>query len=139
MVDTAVARYPFIDPDRMGVLGGSYGGYMTSWIIGHDNRFKAALSERAVNNILSLEWTSDIAGFFRFEFGSDQLAHPEEYIRMSPITYVRDIIALRMMGKPVEFVRFPGENHELSRSGSPIHRIQRANIVLEWFGRHLKP
>ena len=80
---------------------------------------------------------------------------------MSPITYARHhhalliihseddsaaieqgeqlFIALRMMGKPVEFVRFPGENHELSRSGSPIHRIQRANIVLEWFDRHLKP
>ncbi len=163
VVDTAIARYPFVDPDRLGVLGGSYGGYMTSWMIGHDHRFKAALSERAVNNLLSLEWTSDIAGFFRFEFGTDQLEHPEEYIRMSPITYARDIatpvlivhseddlrcpieqgeqlfIALRMMGKPVEFVRFPGENHELSRSGSPIHRIQRANIVLEWFDRHLKP
>lgn len=162
VVDDALRRYPFIDAERLGVLGGSYGGYMTSWIVGHTKRFKAAISERAVNNLLSLEWTSDIAGMFRFEHGVDQFERPDEYIRMSPITYVRDIetpvliihseddlrcpieqaeqlfIALRMFGKPVEFVRFPAETHELSRSGSPIHRVQRAEIVLEWFGRHLK-
>ena len=163
VVDDALRRCAYIDSERLGVLGGSYGGYMTSWIIGHTNRFKAAISERAVNNMLSMEWTSDIAGFFRFEHGVDQFQRPDEYIRMSPTSYVQDVqtpvmiihseddlrcpieqgeqlfIALRMLGKPVEFVRFPAETHELSRSGSPIHRVQRAEIVLDWFDRHLTP
>jgi dipeptidyl aminopeptidase/acylaminoacyl peptidase len=162
VVDTAIARFPFIDPDRLGVLGGSYGGYMTSWIVSHTDRFVAACSERAVNNFLSLEWTSDVATAFRGWVGVSHLDQPDEYLRCSPITYVRDIhtpilivhseedlrcpmeqadqlfVALRLLGREVELVRFPGEGHELSRSGSPAHRIQRAEIILEWFDRHLK-
>jgi dipeptidyl aminopeptidase/acylaminoacyl peptidase len=161
VLDTALERYPFVDGERAGILGGSYGGYMTSWIVGHTDRFKAACSERAVNNLLSLEWNSDIATTFRTELGVSHLDDPDEYLRHSPITYVRNImtpllilhseddlrcpitqaeeffVALRSLGKEVEFYRFPGESHELSRSGSPVHRMQRAEIILEFFNRHL--
>jgi dipeptidyl aminopeptidase/acylaminoacyl peptidase len=161
VLDTALERFAFIDGERAGLLGGSYGGYMTSWIVGHSDRFKAACSERAVNNLLSLEWNSDIATVFRTELGVTHLDDPEEYLRRSPITYVRNIttpllilhseddlrcpitqaeeffVALRSLGKEVEFYRFPAESHELSRSGSPVHRVQRFEIILEFFDRHL--
>ncbi len=161
VLDAALERDPSLDAERVGVLGGSYGGYLTSWLIGHTDRFAAACSERAVNNVSSLETSSDMAGFFRYEFGLGHLDAPELYQRISPITYVRDIttpvlilhseddlrchieqadqlyVALRLLGKPVEYWRFPEEGHELSRSGSPRHRVQRAEIILDWFGRHL--
>jgi dipeptidyl aminopeptidase/acylaminoacyl peptidase len=161
VVDTALERFPFLDPERAGVHGGSYGGFMTSWIIGHTGRFAAAVSERAVNNLLSLEWSSDAAGSFRHELGVGHLDDPDEYLRMSPVTYVRDIrtpvlilhseddlrchieqadclwVALRLLGREVDYYRFAGESHELSRSGSPRHRVQRAELVLNWMRRHL--
>jgi dipeptidyl aminopeptidase/acylaminoacyl peptidase len=161
VLDAALAREPSFDPDRVGVLGGSYGGFLTSWLIGHTDRFAAACSERAVNNLESEEWSSDVAGTFRHELGVSHLERPEVYRRVSPITYVRDIhtpvlilhseedlrchpeqadqlhLALRMLGRPVEYWRFPEENHGLSRGGSPRHRVQRAEIILDWFGRHL--
>ena len=161
VVDAALEQYPFIDPERVGVLGGSYGGYMTSWIVGHTDRFKAACSERAVNNLASLNMTSDIAGIDRLWFGVTHIEDPEEYARMSPITYVDAMTtplliihsdddlrcpyeqadqlfyALRDLGREPEYYRFPGESHELSRSGSPAHRIQRAELILEFFTRHL--
>jgi dipeptidyl aminopeptidase/acylaminoacyl peptidase len=161
VLDAALAREPALDAERVGVLGGSYGGYLTSWLVGHTDRFAAACSERACNNLESEEWSSDSAGYFRYEFGVTHLDRPEVYRRMSPMTYVRDIdtpvlilhaeddlrchveqadqlfVALRMLGKPVEYWRFPAEGHEMSRSGSPRHRVQRAEIILDWFGRHL--
>lgn len=161
VLDAALERDSSLDPDRVGVLGGSYGGYLTSWLIGHSDRFAAACSERAVNNMESEEWSSDAAGLFRYEIGVTHLEAPEVYRRISPITYVHDIstpvlilhsendlrchieqadqlfVALRMLGKPVEYWRFPEESHGLSRGGSPRHRIQRAEIILDWFGRHL--
>lgn len=161
VLDAALAREPALDPERVGVLGGSYGGYMTSWLVGHTDRFAAACSERACNNLESEEWSSDSAGYFRYEFGVTHLDRPDVYRRMSPMSYVRDIdtpllilhaeddlrchveqadqlfVALRMLGKPVEYWRFPAEGHEMSRSGSPRHRVQRAEIILDWFGRHL--
>ena len=162
VVDEAVSRFDFIDPDRLGVLGGSYGGYMTSWIVSHSNRFKAAISERAANNLLTLEQSSDIATAFNSYQGVTHLEDPDLYIRQSPTTYVADIhtplmilhseedlrcpihqaeelfTALRLLQRDVEMVRFPGESHELSRSGAPKHRIERMEIVLEFFDRHLK-
>ncbi len=143
------------------MLGGSYGGYLTSWLIGHTDRFAAACSERACNNLESEEWSSDSAGCFRYEFGVNHLDAPEVYRRISPMSYVRDTatpllilhsendlrcpieqaedlyVRLKMTGRDVEFVRFPGENHELSRSGSPRHRIQRLELILDWFDRKL--
>ena len=162
-LDGALAHEPAIDAERIGIIGGSYGGYMASWAIGHTNRFAAAVSERAVNNIASLEWTSDIAGLVRNELGTDPWTDRAELERESPITYVRDIDTpvlilhsendlrcpieqadqlfgqLRLLDKPVEYWRFPGEGHELSRSGSPSHRVRRAEIILDFFARHLKP
>jgi dipeptidyl aminopeptidase/acylaminoacyl peptidase len=163
VVDTALERFPFLDGERLGVLGGSYGGFMTSWIIGHTKRFKAALSERAVNHMVSAFGSSDIFWIFERQFGGPMWEHVDEWLRMSPATYARDIetpllvvhsesdlrcnveqgehlfTLLRLLGKDVEMLRFPSEGHELSRSGSPVHRVQRFEAVLEWFGRYLDP
>jgi len=163
VVDSALERFPFLDADRLGVLGGSYGGYMTSWIVGHTNRFKAALSERAVNHLVSAFGSSDVFWIYQRQFGGPMWEHVDDWLRMSPATYARDIetpllvvhsendlrcnveqgehlfILLRLLGKEVEMLRFPGESHELSRSGSPVHRVQRFEAILEWFGRYLSP
>ncbi len=160
-VETACQRFSWLDPDRVGILGGSYGGFMTSWAIGHTNRFRAACSERACNNLLTMEHSADIAGFIRSYVGPDHLTDPGAYLRHSPVSYVRDMttpllilhsdndlrcpisqaeelfVALRLLGREPVMYRFPGENHELSRSGSPRHRITRAELILDWFRRHL--
>jgi dipeptidyl aminopeptidase/acylaminoacyl peptidase len=163
VVDTALERFPFLDAGRLGVLGGSYGGYMTSWIVGHTKRFKAALSERAVNHLVSAFGSSDLFWIFERQFGGPMWENVEEWLRMSPATYAREIdtpllvvhsendlrcnieqgehlfTLLRLLGKQVEMLRFPAESHELSRSGSPVHRVQRFEAILEWFGRYLEP
>ncbi|HEU4840959.1 MAG TPA: S9 family peptidase [Ilumatobacteraceae bacterium] len=164
VLDGALARYRFCDPDRVGMLGGSYGGYMATQLAGRfSDRFRGICSERAVNNLVSEEWSSDIATAFRAEHGVNHLEDPELYAAMSPIRYVADIdvpmlllhsendfrcpisqaeelfVALRLLGKDVTFYRFPGEGHELSRSGSPVHRRMRAEIILDWFTEHLAP
>lgn len=160
-LDEALRRFPCADPDRVGMLGGSYGGYMATWLASHTDRFKAICSERAVNNMLAEEFTSDISTAFIVDTGVDHLAGADELRRVSPITYVRDIntpiliihseddlrcpisqaeelfVALRLLGKPVEFLRFPAESHELSRAGSPTHRIQRQDAILEFFAKYL--
>jgi dipeptidyl aminopeptidase/acylaminoacyl peptidase len=161
-VETAVERYDFVDGERLGVLGGSYGGFMTSWIVGHTNRFKAACSERAVNNLVSAYGSSDLFWVFAGQFGSFLYEDLDAWVDRSPSRYAANIetpllimhsendlrcaieqgehlfITLRLAGKPVELVRFPGEGHELSRSGSPRHRVRRFEILLEWFDRYLK-
>jgi dipeptidyl aminopeptidase/acylaminoacyl peptidase len=163
VMDTALEKFPFLDADRTGVLGGSYGGYMTSWIVGHTKRFKAALSERSVNHLVSAFGSSDLFWIFEREFGGSMWENVEEWLQMSPATYARDIdtpllvvhsendlrcnieqgehlfTLLRLLGKETEMLRFPAENHELSRSGSPLHRVQRFEAILEWFGRYLEP
>lgn len=160
-VDTACERFDWIDPARLGILGGSYGGYMTSWAVGHTDRFKAACSERACNNLTTMEHSADISGFLRSYVGRDHLSAPEAYARHSPVTYVKDMttpllilhseddlrcpiaqaeelfVALRLLGREPLMVRFPAENHELSRGGSPRHRIMRANLILDWFRERL--
>ena len=163
VVDTALERFPFLDSERLGVLGGSYGGFMTSWIVSHTNRFKAALSERAVNHLVSAFGSSDVFWVFERQFGGPMWEHVDEWLRMSPATYAREIetpllivhsesdlrcnveqgehlfTLLRLLDKDVEMLRFPAESHELSRSGSPVHRVQRFEAILEWFGRYLSP
>ena len=146
------------------MIGGSYGGFMATLLAGrHGRRFRGICSERAVNNLTSEEWSSDIGSIFKVEHGPSYLDDPEEYAARSPIRWVRDIdvpmlilhsendlrcpiaqaeelfMALRLLGKEVTFYRFPGEGHELTRSGSPVHRVQRAEIVLDWFTEHLAP
>jgi dipeptidyl aminopeptidase/acylaminoacyl peptidase len=142
--------------------GGSYGGFMATWLAGTTGtKFKAVCTERAVNNMVTEEYTSDASTSFRTELGPTHLDDPEEYLRMSPIRFVRDIevpvlivhseedyrcpvsqaeelfTAMRLLRKDVTFYRFPGESHELSRTGSPIHRRQRAEIILDFFAKHL--
>jgi dipeptidyl aminopeptidase/acylaminoacyl peptidase len=162
VTDEAVKRFDFIDADRLGVLGGSYGGFMTSWIVGHNDRFQAAISERAVNQWVSMWGSSDFGWDFKGYIGSFLWEDFDAYVKMSPATYAKDITTpllilhsendlrcpieqaeqlfttLRMLKREVEFVRFPTEGHELSRSGSPVHRVMRFQIVLDWFERYLK-
>jgi dipeptidyl aminopeptidase/acylaminoacyl peptidase len=162
VVDEAVTRFDFCDPERMGVLGGSYGGYMTSWIVSHNNRFKAACSERAVNNLVSMYGSSDIGWVFKGYHGEFVHDAVDRYLGFSPWTYAKEIetpllilhseqdlrcnieqaeqlfTTLRLLKKEVELVRFPAESHELTRSGNPVHRVQRFELVLEWFDRYLK-
>ena len=163
-IDGALARYSFCDPDRVGMIGGSYGGFMATWLAAnHGERFQAICSERSVNNLVSEEWNSDIGTAFRMEHGPLYIDDVEVYRASSPIEKIRDIdtpmllihseedwrcpigqaeelwMGLRLLGKEVDFYRFPGENHELSRSGSPVHRVQRAEIILDWFTDKLAP
>ena len=162
VTDEAVRRFDFVDGERLGVIGGSYGGYMTSWIVSHTDRFKAAVSERAVNQLVS-EWgSSDFGWDFKGYLDAFVFEDVTPYLRLSPATYAEHIhtpllilhsekdlrcaveqaehlfVTLRLLRRPVELVRFPEESHELTRSGSPIHRVQRFEIVLDWFDRYLK-
>jgi dipeptidyl aminopeptidase/acylaminoacyl peptidase len=162
VLDTALERFDFCDPDRLGVMGGSYGGYMTSWLISHSDRFKAACSERAVNSWYSMHGSSDLGWMFKGFMGSFQFEDPEAWLRISPLSYATKITTpllilhseadlrcdieqaeqlfttLRLLERDVELVRFPGESHELSRSGNPLHRVQRFETLLEFFDKHLK-
>ncbi len=162
-LDEALRRHAFIDPERLGVLGGSYGGFLTSWAVGHTDRFKAACSERAVNCQYTMFGTSDIGHSFNVvELGGplpwEDMAR---YIERSPLTYAKNIVtplliihseddlrcpieqaeqlyvALKKLRREVRFVRFPGENHEMSRSGKPRHRLERFRHILEWFAGRL--
>lgn len=164
----AIADYaltlPWVDSSRMGVTGGSYGGYMTNWIVGHTRRFKAAVSARSTSNRFSQFGTSDAAYTNGdFEFDGDPWDNPMAYLERSPIMYVRNVetpimllhseedlrcpisqaeeffVALKKLNKEVCMVRFPGENHELSRSGRPDHRITRLEYIAAWFDRYLNP
>ncbi len=162
VLDTALDRYRFCDRDRVGMLGGSYGGFMATTLAARfGDRFRGICSERSVNNMLTEEWSSDIATFFRSEHGPNPVEDPEEYLRLSPITMARDIhvpmlvihseedfrcpinqaeelwVTLRLLKRDVTFYRFPGENHDLSRTGSPVHRRMRAEIILDWFADRL--
>jgi dipeptidyl aminopeptidase/acylaminoacyl peptidase len=163
VVDTALDQFDFIDPERLGVIGGSYGGYMTTWIVGHTNRFKAAVSERAVNSLVSMFGSSDLFWVFERQFGGPLWENVDAYLERSPATYAQQIetpvlvlhseqdlrcnieqgehlfTLLRLLGKEVELVRFPAESHELSRAGSPRHRALRFETILEYFGRYLAP
>jgi dipeptidyl aminopeptidase/acylaminoacyl peptidase len=158
LLDAALAR-PGLDADRVGVLGGSHGGYMTTWLAGrHGDRFKAAISERAVNALDSFTGSSDIGWFFADDlYGTD----PDGLRRQSPLTYADQIdipmliihsehdwrcpieqgqrlyVALRRRGVPTEMLLFPGEGHELTRAGLPSHRLARFEAILDWWDRHL--
>ena len=162
--DAALERAPWADRSRLGVLGGSYGGFMTSWAIGHTDRFAAACSERSVNDWYLMQGTSDIGSYFNQMYLGEQATTYDDLdavLRQSPITYAANVttpvlilhseddlrcpisqaeqyyVVLRKLGKEAEFVRFPDENHELSRSGTPSHRVDRFELILDWFGRKL--
>jgi dipeptidyl aminopeptidase/acylaminoacyl peptidase len=163
-MDEALRLAPWIDPERLGVLGGSYGGFLTSWTVGHTDRFRAACSERAVNYHPSMFGTSDIGHLFNeVEIGGLPWEIPEKYAERSPLTHAKHIhtplliihseddlrcpieqaeqlyVALKKQRKETVLVRFPDENHELSRSGKPRHRLERFRIIIDWFTKHLAP
>lgn len=161
-LDTALGQCDYIDAERLGVMGGSYGGYLTTWAVGHSRRFKAACSERAVNNVHTLFGTSDIGhSFAEAQSGCLPWDNMEWYLQRSPLSYAADIttplliihaendlrcpieqaeqlfVALKKQNKEVRFVRFPDEGHDMSRAGKPLHRLERFRFILEWFGEFL--
>lgn len=158
VVDQVIDKYDFIDEKRLGVTGGSYGGFMTNWIVGHTNRFKAAVTQRSISNWLSFYGVSDIGYFFNeWEHGLNLLDDPRKLWDISPLKYAANVetpllilhgeldfrcpieqgeqlyVTLKHLGKDVRFVRFPGANHELSRSGHPQMRIHRLEQIINWF------
>lgn len=160
-LDAALAL-GWIDEHRVGVTGGSYGGYLTNWIIGHTDRFRAAVTQRCVSNFDSFFGTSDIGyDFGEREFGGLPWSNNELLRKHSPITYVEAMktpllilhseqdlrcpieqaeqlfTALKYLNREVAFVRFPEESHDLSRSGKPSRRLARLHHLIRWFDRHL--
>ncbi|MGH3322137.1 MAG: S9 family peptidase [Streptosporangiaceae bacterium] len=149
---------PDLDGDRVGVLGGSHGGYMTTWLVGHTDRFRAAISERAVNAIDSFAGSSDCGWVFPDQYygttaeltavqspltSADRIRtplliiHSEQDLRCPFEQAQRLFVTLKKAGAEVEMLVFPGEGHELSRSGLPSHRVARFDAVLDWWRRHL--
>jgi dipeptidyl aminopeptidase/acylaminoacyl peptidase len=158
LLDEALTA-PDLDSERVGVLGGSHGGYMATWLAAHHgHRFRAAISERALNAIDSFEGSSDIGWFFADSlYGTD----PERRAAQSPLRYADQIeipmliihseedwrcpleqaqrlyVALKRRGATVEMLLFPGVGHGLSRTGLPSHRIARFDAILDWWARYL--
>ncbi len=158
-VDVALEKYPWLDAERMGVTGGSYGGYLTNWIVGHTDRFKAAVTLRSVVNFVSDEGTRDGAFGHTADFGGDLFERFELYWDRSPLKYARNVKtptlilhsdndfrvpleqgeqwfrALKKFGVTTEIVMFPRENHNLTRTGEPRHLVESLNWQLYWFDR----
>ncbi len=159
-LDHALATVPGLDASRVGVMGGSYGGYLTAWIIAHEHRFAAAIVERGYLDPRSFVGASDIGWFFPHSYHGDDPAtmdaqsptllagrvttptlvlHSEQDLRCPVSQAFRYYTELKLAGVDAELLVFPGENHELSRSGRPWHRRQRFEAILEWWGRQLPP
>jgi acylaminoacyl-peptidase len=161
-VDALVAD-GLADPDRLGVTGGSYGGYLTNWIIAFDHRFKAAMTCRSVSDMGVLFTTGDVSGgeWARLEFDATPWGDPAYYREISPLAYadriktplliqhsehdIRTTIAqaealftvLRSHRRPVRLMRVPDETHELTRSGTPFRRIENLHVAADWFHHFL--
>ncbi|GAB2700557.1 dipeptidyl aminopeptidase/acylaminoacyl peptidase [Microbacterium marinum] len=157
-LDAAVHADDSLDGARVGIMGGSYGGYLTAWTIAHDHRFAGAIVERGFLDPVSFAGTSDIGSFFGHEYVGEE---PAQMAAQSPMAVVDQVTtptfvvhaeldfrcpleqatryysALRRQGTPAEMLIFPGENHELTRSGQPRHRVERFDAVLEWWARYL--
>jgi dipeptidyl aminopeptidase/acylaminoacyl peptidase len=160
-VEEVLRRNPWIDRERLGVTGGSYGGYLTNWIVGHTNMFKAAVTLRSVVNFISDEGTRDGAYGHKQDFGGDLFEKFDLYWERSPLRYAKNVRtpililhsendhrvpleqaeqwfrALRHFGANAEFVIFPRENHNLTRTGEPKHLVESLNWQLYWFDRYL--
>lgn len=157
-----VEKLPYIDADRMGVTGGSYGGYMTNWIIGHTDRFAAAVTQRSVSNLISMYGSSDFNWAFQYEFGDlPPWDNVEGYWEQSPIKYIGNaktptlvihseqdlrcaieqgeqvFVALKRLDVDTEMVRFPDEPHGLSRGGRTDRRVARLEHIARWFNRYI--
>ncbi|MFO8059991.1 MAG: S9 family peptidase, partial [Bacillota bacterium] len=160
-IDGALERHPEIDPGRLGVAGGSYGGYMTNWVIGHTDRFAAAVTMRCVSDLYSFWGASDIGYLWDELYEGHPWETTEIYRQQSPITYMGDVktptlvihseedhrcpinqgeqvfTTLKKQGVETEFIRYPGESHGLSRGGRPWHRIHRLERIVEWYDRYM--
>ncbi len=162
-VDKAIEKYPQINPNKMAIYGGSYGGFMTNWTIGHTNRFKAAVSQRSISNWTSFYGVSDIGYYFApDQTGANPWDDIEKMWDESPIKYANKASTptlfihadcdyrcpleqglqmfnkLKLNGVDTRMVVFHGENHELSRSGKPKARIKRLTEIKDWFDKYLK-
>lgn len=157
----AAMTRPWVDENRVGIIGGSYGGYMTLWVLGHSDLFRAGVTERCLSNFVSFIGTSDGGWIWDRIAG----AYPEDDVQklwdMSPIKYIANVqaplmvmhserddrtpveqgeqvfLALRRLNKETKFLLFPEESHGLSRMGKPSRRVERMNYILEWFKQHL--
>ncbi|KIS27101.1 peptidase S9 [Arthrobacter sp. SPG23] len=157
-LDGALIKFQELDGGALGIMGGSYGGYLTAWTISQDHRFKAAVVERGFLDPVSFIGSSDIGWFFGGEYtgtSAEQMAaqspmatvsnvrtpslvvHSEEDLRCPVEQGQRYFTALKQQGVDAAFLVFPGENHELSRSGTPHHRKQRFEEILRWWSRYL--
>ena len=160
-VDAVLAKNPWIDRDRLGVTGGSYGGFMTNWIISHTTRFKAAVTLRSLSNFISDDGTRDGQYGHAEDFGGDIFEQFDAYWNTSPLKYVKNVKtptlilhsdmdfrvpieqgeqwfrALQHFGVPSEIVFFPRENHNLTRTGEPVHLVESLNWQVYWFDRYL--
>ena len=160
-VDTVISR-GYVDETRLGVTGGSGGGLLTNWTIGHTDRFKAAVSQRDISDWADWWYSADFTLFQPSWFKKPPFEDPEDYRARSPITYINNVKtplmlilgeadyrtptgaggeqmfrALKYRKIPTVMVRFPNETHELSRSGQPWHRIERLQHIVGWFDRWL--
>ncbi|KKO52363.1 S9 family peptidase [Paenibacillus sp. DMB20] len=162
-VDYVLEAYPYVDASRLGVTGGSYGGFMANWIVGHTDRFQAAVTQRSISNWISFYGVSDIGYYFT----EDQIwGNPwddlEKLWKHSPIAYVKNVhtpllilhgeqdlrcpieqgeqmfTALKRIGRKTQLIRFPGADHNLSRSGHPVLRVQRLAHIVRWFVEHIE-
>ena len=158
-VDEVIKR-GWADPQRLGVTGGSGGGLLTNWVIGKTKRFKAAVSQRDIADWTGW-WYSADTNYYNW-FRKPPFEDPEDFRKRSPITYVKNITtptmfilgdadsrtpaeaggdqmfrALTWRKIPAAMVRFPGESHDLSRSGTPWHRVERLQHIVNWFDVHL--
>ena len=161
--DAVLQAYPAIDSKRVCVTGGSYGGFMTNWVIGHTDRFCCAATQRSISNWLSFRGTSDIGWYFaEDQCGTDFVQDPESMWEHSPVKYASNVktptlfihsdedyrcpleqglqmfTAIRKRGVPARMCLFHGENHELSRSGKPRHRLRRLREITNWFETYAK-
>ncbi len=161
--DIVLDKYKNIDVNNVGVTGGSYGGFMTNWIIGHTDRFKAAASQRSISNWISKFCTTDIGFYFvDDQNGGTPWSNVDKLWYHSPLKYadkvktptlfihseedyrcwlaegIQMFTALKYHGVEARLCMFRGENHELSRSGKPKHRIRRITEITNWFEEHLK-
>lgn len=160
-LDHVLEENNWIDTERLGVTGGSYGGFMTNWIVGHTNRFKAAVTQRSISNWISFYGVSDIGYYFSdWQHGAD-MSDVEKLWDFSPLKYAGNVetpllilhsendlrcpieqaeqlyMTLKSMGKETEFVRFPDADHNLSRAGIPNLRVARLNEMTDWFKKYL--
>lgn len=162
--DHVLALYPDIDQQRVGVTGGSYGGFMTNWIIGHTNRFAAAVSQRSISNFISYEVSSDVGYYLvKDQNGASMYEDLPKIWEQSPLKYAGQAVtptlfihadqdyrcwmvegismftALKRREIPCKLCLFHGENHELSRSGKPANRLARLLEIQGWFRKYLTP